>query len=529
MTNGELSSVPATDPAPFKVTGADGLEIVGDQWGDPAGAPVVLLHGGGQSRHAWKGSAAALAAAGYFVTAIDARGHGDSGWSADGNYEMEDHAGDLLAVLETLGRPAAVVGASMGGMTALWAQGSRERQLYSSVILVDVTPRMELSGVSRIMGFMTAHPDGFESLEQAGEVIAAYNPQRERSGSVEGLRKVLQERDGRWHWRWDPRFITSKAELMSGDPDAVEERMSMMATQLHEAARRLRVPTLLVRGAQSDLVSPESVQEFLAATPHASYVDVTGTGHMVAGDDNDAFTTAVLDFLHEHVPTDDAAGKLLAARGRAADAVRRFGHSLVNHEAPLPLLDEIAESLEKARGHLEQEPIRDRLATMLASERIQALMEGTQPTLPPDGSRLDFAQYSLVGGPANPLGLDATYIRDGDEAIGLVTLGAAFEGPPGRAHGGVISAVVDETMTALLSVLGTVAFTAALQLDYRGPAPLHTPLEFRARLVEREDRKLVLACTGRSGGDAVFVEATGTFVKVDLQHLMADMDQLLDT
>ena len=289
-----------SEPMPYAVTGRGGVRLVGDRWGDPAGAPVLLLHGGGQNRHAWKATARALAIAGYEVTAIDARGHGDSGWSTEGHYEMEDHAGDLLAVLDTLDRPPVAVGASMGGMTALWAQGMSDRQLFSALVLVDVTPRMELSGVSRIMGFMSAHPDGFESLEQAADVIAAYNPHRERSGNVEGLRKVLRERDGRWHWRWDPRFITSKAELMSGDPDAVERRMAGMAAQLHEAARRVEVPTLLIRGAESDLVSPESVQEFLAVVPHAGYVDVSGTGHMVAGDDNDAFTDAVIDFLRRH-------------------------------------------------------------------------------------------------------------------------------------------------------------------------------------------------------------------------------------
>lgn len=297
------TSVPTnTSSTPYEVAGQDGLEIVGHQWGDPGAAPVVLLHGGGQNRHAWKGTAAILAEAGYFVTAVDARGHGDSGWSPDGRYEMEDHAADLLAVLDTLDRPPAVVGASMGGMTALWAQGITDRQLFSSIVLVDVTPRMELSGVTRIMGFMAANPDGFESLEQAADVIATYNPHRPRSDNVDGLRKVLRERDGRWHWRWDPKFITSKAELMGGNPDAVEERMAGMAAQLHDAARRVEVPTLLVRGAESDLVSAESVQEFLAVVPHAGYVDVSGTGHMVAGDDNDAFTTAVLDFLNHLDP-----------------------------------------------------------------------------------------------------------------------------------------------------------------------------------------------------------------------------------
>ncbi len=512
-------------PVPVEMIGGGGLKIIGDQWGDPAGAPVVLLHGGGQNRHAWKGTAAVLAEAGYLVTAIDARGHGDSGWSAEGRYEMEDHAADLLAVLNMLDRPPAVVGASMGGMTALWAQGLAERQLFSAIVLVDVTPRMELSGVIRIMGFMSAHPDGFDSLEQAAEVIASYNPHRPGSDNVDGLRKVLREQNERWLWRWDPKFITSKAELMSGDPDAVEQRMAGMAAQLHGAARQVDVPTLLIRGAESDLVSPESVQEFLAAVPHAGYVDVSGTGHMVAGDDNDAFTTAVLDFLHEHVAADHRESELLDARRRAADAARRFGHALVHHDAPTATLERIASGLEEAVAVLERSPERDRLSAMLASDRIKALMAGDDPTPPTDGSTIDFAFYSLVGGPGNPLGVDATYIRQGDEVTAHATLGAAFEGPPGRAHGGVVSAIVDETMTALLTMLGTVAFTTSLQVDYVGPTPLHVPLEFRAQLAERSNRNLTLTCTGQAG-NATFVRAVGRFVEVDLRHLMADMDHL---
>lgn len=292
------------EPRPITVAGHDDLEIVGEEWGERSGPPVLLLHGGGQNRHAWKDTAKHLAQAGYHVMAIDARGHGDSGWAPNGDYDMEHFAVDVLAAVATFDRPPAVVGASMGGMSALWGQVTVDHQLYSAVVLVDVTPRMELSGVTRIMGFMAARPDGFETLEDAADMIAAHNPHRERSDNLDGLRKVLRERDGRWHWRWDPQFITSKAEIMSGDAAAMAERMDDMAASLHEAAGRLTVPTLLVRGAESDLVSAESVREFLAAVPHAGYVDVSGAGHMVSGDDNDAFTAAVLAFLAEHVGQD---------------------------------------------------------------------------------------------------------------------------------------------------------------------------------------------------------------------------------
>jgi pimeloyl-ACP methyl ester carboxylesterase/acyl-coenzyme A thioesterase PaaI-like protein len=517
------------EPVPFTALGHHGLELAGDEWGDPAGAPLLLLHGGGQNRHAWRGTAARLAAEGYSITTVDARGHGDSGWSKAQEYEMEHNALDVLALLGRFRQRPAVVGASMGGMSALLAQSMSAEQLFSAVVLVDVTPRMELSGVQRIMGFMTAHPDGFETLEQAAEVIAAYNPHRERSTQVDGLRKVLRERDGRWHWRWDPAFLTSKTDSFD-DPALMEARMQQMADELHRAAARLTVPTLLVRGGQSDLVSAESVREFLAAVPHAGYVDVGGAGHMVAGDDNDAFTAAVLDFLRGHVPANAGASDTLDARAQAAAAARRFGHALVHHDGDVEVLTGIARRLEEATAALQQTQVRDRLAELLATERVQALIGGQRPAPAAEGEPISFARHSLVGGPANPFGADATFVRAGEEVVARVTLGAAFEGAPGRAHGGLVSAVIDETMRALLAERGTVAVMTSLRLDHVGSTPVHTPLEFRARLLEHRGRRITVACTGSPGsaGHEPFVEALGTFEQVDLRHFLGEFDRLVE-
>jgi pimeloyl-ACP methyl ester carboxylesterase len=190
----------------------------------------------------------------------------------------------------------------MGGMTSLLAQGRNERQLFAAVVLVDITPTMEAEGVMRIMGFMMANPDGFATLDDAADAIADYNPHRRRAASGEGLRRVLRQTpDGRWHWKWDVRFMTSKPEVVSGDLEAMAARMAQMADELHRAASRLTVPTLLIRGAESDLISEKSVADFRAAAPRAGYVEVSKAGHMVAGDQNDIFTGAVVDFLLRNV------------------------------------------------------------------------------------------------------------------------------------------------------------------------------------------------------------------------------------
>jgi pimeloyl-ACP methyl ester carboxylesterase len=189
------------------------------------------------------------------------------------------------------------VGASLGGIASLLAEGGERRParggVFSALVLVDITPRVDLAGVEKVQAFMRARArDGFGSIEEAAEAVAAYLPHRPRPRSHEGLRKNLRlHPDGRWRWHWDPRFLDGKRRL-GPDPDKVEQR-------LVDAARRLAIPTLLVRGASSELVQEAHAKDFLALVPHARYVDVSGARHMVAGDRNDQFAKAIEQFLWE--------------------------------------------------------------------------------------------------------------------------------------------------------------------------------------------------------------------------------------
>ena len=276
---------------PRRVTFSSGsLTLVGDAYGDPSRQSVVLLHGGGQTRHAWGGTAAALAARGFHATALDLRGHGDSDWASDGDYSIEAMVTDLRAVVAAQSSAPAVVGASLGGLTALCAQGESTGPLARAIVLVDITPRVQPEGVERILSFMTANPDGFASIEEAADAVTAYIPHRPRPKDLNGLRKNLRLRpDGRWRWHWDPGMMTGDRRMnATRNPD-----------RLDAAARALTVPTLLVRGRMSDLVSEEDARHFLVLAPHARYADVSGAGHMVAGDQNDPFTDAVVDFLND--------------------------------------------------------------------------------------------------------------------------------------------------------------------------------------------------------------------------------------
>ncbi|MGF6915834.1 pimeloyl-ACP methyl ester carboxylesterase [Paraburkholderia sp. 40] len=276
-------------------TGADGIRLAGDSWGSPQGPLVILLHGGGQTRHAWGGTGERLGAAGYFAVAFDARGHGDSDWSAEGNYSQDTMVRDLGHVLLALGgRRPVLVGASMGGGTSLVAVGE-DRVDAAALVLVDIVPYTEPAGVARIQAFMSQKPDGFDSLEEVAEAISQYRPQRPRPRNLDGLAKnVRLGEDGRYRWHWDPRYLASPRDLQRR-----HERLSA-------CARRLTLPTLLVRGGSSDVVSEAGAQAFLELCPHAEYVNVVEAGHMVAGDRNDVFGQATLDFLRRSVPVGTA-------------------------------------------------------------------------------------------------------------------------------------------------------------------------------------------------------------------------------
>jgi len=265
--------------------GAGGITLVGDAVGRAGDPPALLLHGGGQTRHAWGATARALAAAGYHVVALDHRGHGDSEWAPD--YSLTSFADDVRAVVDQLGAPPVVVGASLGGMAGMLAEGEHG-PLLRALVLVDVGPRLEMAGVRRVLSFMESGLDGgFASLDEAADAIARYLPHRKRPRDPSGLAKNLRQgADGRWRWHYDPRFVRRER----GDPTFTRER-------LVEAARRLRLPTMLVRGRMSDVLSEDAVREFRELVPHAAYADVAGAHHMVAGDDNDAFTDAVVGFL----------------------------------------------------------------------------------------------------------------------------------------------------------------------------------------------------------------------------------------
>jgi pimeloyl-ACP methyl ester carboxylesterase len=269
------------------------LSLVADATGPATGPTLLFLHGSGQTRQSWGSALAEANKRGYRAISLDLRGHGDSDWSPDGEYTLDRFAGDIRQVIATLGCEPMLIGASLGGIIGMMIAAAPPPRLRA-LVLVDITARVEMSGANEVIAFMDSAPNGFGSLEEAAEAVAAYLPHRPRPKNTEGLKRNLRLRNGRYHWHWDPAFMRmgrdASGNLKADQPDRLEN-----------LARAIDIPTLLIRGSRSRIVSEAGAREFLEMVPHAEFVDIAGAHHMVAGDANDAFNTAVFDFIDRQV------------------------------------------------------------------------------------------------------------------------------------------------------------------------------------------------------------------------------------
>ena len=261
-----------------------GLQLVADVAGEPNAPTLMFLHGSGQTRQSWGRALEEAARRGYRALSLDLRGHGDSDWSPDGQYTLDRFAADVRQAIEYTGAEPIVIGASLGGIVGLLIAASPP-PLLRALVLVDIAPRVEMSGAKEVTAFMDSAPNGFDSLEQAADAVAAYLPHRPRPKDTSGLQRNLRLRDGRYYWHWDPALLQMGRNADFTGPNPLEK-----------AACALKIPTLLIRGGRSRIVSETGVREFLEMAPHAEFVDISNAHHMVAGDANDAFNEAVFAF-----------------------------------------------------------------------------------------------------------------------------------------------------------------------------------------------------------------------------------------
>jgi pimeloyl-ACP methyl ester carboxylesterase len=278
------------DVSSVTVSGA-GARLSGDAVGPATGPLILFLHGSGQTRQSWGSALQEAGKRGYRAISLDLRGHGDSEWSSDGKYSLEYFTADVRQAIENLGGEPIIVGASLGGIIGMLIASTPPPPL-KALVLVDITPRIEMGGAREVSAFMDSAPEGFASLEEAADAVAAYLPHRPRPTDTSGLKRNLRLRDGRYYWHWDPAMLQmgKDAEARSAGPNPLEA-----------AARGIKIPTLLIRGGRSRIVSEEGVREFRTLVPHAEFVDITGAHHMVAGDANDQFNDAVFAFVERQM------------------------------------------------------------------------------------------------------------------------------------------------------------------------------------------------------------------------------------
>lgn len=279
-------------PTEARFVTPDGLNLLAEVAGPSDTATVVLLHGGGQTRHSWSAARDKLVECGYQVISYDARGHGQSDWSPNGDYSINTLATDLDAILSHIHTPMALVGASMGGLTAFYALGTKSYLTVKALVMVDIVLRPAPEGAERIRKFMSSHRGGFENINEVADVLSAFNPRRKRSKDFNGLYKNLRlQSDGRLYWHWDPRLLD---ESLSG---AVER-----ADTLRKISGKVTIPVLIVRGSESEIVDEEGLAETESLVPHVEILEVAGAGHTVVGDKNDDFNNGVVSFLMRHLP-----------------------------------------------------------------------------------------------------------------------------------------------------------------------------------------------------------------------------------
>ncbi|MEK7681780.1 MAG: alpha/beta hydrolase [Chloroflexota bacterium] len=254
------------------------------EWGKPGAPLLVMLHGALQTAHSWDEVARVLAAD-YRILALDQRGHGDSAWAPDGDYKMEAYQRDINGFVEGLSlEPFILIGLSMGGRNSIHYTATHPERVRALVV-VDIGPETMKEGRENIRRF-ASDTEELDSVEAFVEQAHKFNPRR----SLENLRERMkwnlkQLPNGKWTWKYDKVFRSAELERARGRVD------------LWPFVRRIQCPTILIRGAVSDVLSGDAARKVVEAIPGCQYAVVEGAGHTVPGDNPDGFLAAVRPFL----------------------------------------------------------------------------------------------------------------------------------------------------------------------------------------------------------------------------------------
>jgi pimeloyl-ACP methyl ester carboxylesterase len=257
-------------------------------WGAPGAPAIVLLHGLTGHARTWDRLAAELASR-YRVLALDQRGHGDTAAAPDGDYAVGTMAEDVAAFAEHVALARfALIGLSMGGRVAI-AYAARHRERVERLALVDIGPEIHIAGLERIRSSIAATPERFDSEEEAIELARRANPLYAEDELVRRVRHGLRRTpDGSLAWKYDRALRQMMRD--GGRRDT---------TDLWEPLARIACPALVVRGALSDILSPEIAHKMLDRLADGRLVEIANAGHTVPGDQPAEFSRVVHQFLAE--------------------------------------------------------------------------------------------------------------------------------------------------------------------------------------------------------------------------------------
>jgi pimeloyl-ACP methyl ester carboxylesterase len=257
-------------------------------WGTRGKRSMLFLHGGGLTAHTWDLVCLALRQD-YRCLAIDLRGHGDSEWSPEMDYSIDAHRGDVEGLVEHLGLDGFVlVGMSLGGLTSI-AYAGRHAARLAGLVIVDSGPEARPEGARRIQEFVAA-PAEFDSIDEVIERALSFNPRRDAKLLRRSLQHNLRQMpDGKLTWKHDRRH---RAKF-----DA--EEWARRRQNLWTDVPRITCPTLVVRGARSDVFHDEDAEKLTGALPRASWVRVENAGHTVQGDNPRGLVAELRRFLEQ--------------------------------------------------------------------------------------------------------------------------------------------------------------------------------------------------------------------------------------
>ncbi len=277
-----------------RVPGHEGLEINVREW-STEGTPLVFVHGFSNDAHVWD-DIAPVVAPHYRVLCLDLRGHGDSGRHPDAAYDADSMANDLECVFDALGIERLVlVGHSLGGRVAMRFAGRHPEKL-AGLVIVDTGPEHDPRGTTRISMDIRQGSHSFESIGEYERVLSRQYPVTPPNTLARLAKEWLRQReDGRYELKLDPNLMKGHA---GGSGDELKKRAQEDAKLLWQALEKLPCPALVVRGAASDILDPDTADKMVdEAIPNGKLAVIARAGHSGMLDNPEEFETALCDFV----------------------------------------------------------------------------------------------------------------------------------------------------------------------------------------------------------------------------------------